>query len=203
MHRQSGKFFNVVAPALLLLVLVLMLPESYANQVPGELTAQVASYRLGMNTYFIGSKLSADQKKAAAANMVEDSYEGTYKFQDNDLFVVVSREDDSVLALYKRNEKANMVEAKMMISGLMGLFAEPTTMAHDKIIYWAYDDHGKIPEEVYSQSRKEGKELDILATVKFSSTFEITAEDTDPEETGTIYFIITSDPLVRKFVNLE
>jgi len=203
MHRQSGKSFYVAAPVLLLLVLAFMLPKSYANRMPDDLAAKIASYKLGMNAYTIGNRLTADQKEAAAASTAEVSYEGTYRFQDGDMFVVASREDDTVLAIYKRNDKANMVEAKMMISGLMGLFAEPTTMAHDKIIYWAYTDQGKVQEEYYNKCRQDGKELDILATVKFNSSFEVMAEDPDPEETGTIYFIISSDPLIRQYVELE
>jgi hypothetical protein len=200
-----------MAPTLLLLVLAVMPAQGLANQRTGNLAAKIASYRLGLNDYIIGTRLTPAQKETAASNMAEDSYEGTYKFHDNDLFVVASREDDTVLAIYQRNDEADMAEAKQMISGLMGMFAEPTTMAHDKLIYWAYTEQGKVPEELYNQSRDEGKNLDILATVKFSSSFEITADDPDTDktedpdsaETGSIYFIITSDPLVRQFVTLE
>jgi len=43
-------------------------------------------------------------------------------------------ENREVLAMYKRNEDVDIGQARRMISGLMRLFGEPTTMAHDKLI---------------------------------------------------------------------
>ena len=63
-----------------------------------------------------------------------------------------------------------------MISGLIGLYGQPTAMAHDKLIYWACNDEGKIAEEKYNESRKNPSKLEVLATVKFNSTFSITDE---------------------------
>ena len=56
---------------------------------------------------------------------------------------------------------------------------------------------GKIDDEAYRQSR-EGTPLDIVATVKFSTTLELVlAEDAEETESaGTIYYIVTSEPLM-------
>ena len=87
-----------------------------------------------------------------------------------------------------------------MISGLVDLYGEPTAMAHDKLVYWAYNETGKIPEEKYNQSRENAEKLEVLATVKFNSDFSITDEALKEQQKGTIYFIISSDRLSEEFM---
>jgi hypothetical protein len=36
-----------------------------------------------------------------------------------------------------------------MVGDLMMQFKEPTAMAHDKLIYWAFDKDGRIPEDLF------------------------------------------------------
>jgi len=185
---------------LLPLMLAILLPVGAAAAMGSDLGARVAALDLGMHGYVIGARLSGTQKDGAEQHAVSDSYEGTYKFRDGDLFIIAATDDDTILAIYSRSDEADMDGARMMISGLMGLYGEPTVMAHDKQIYWAYADTGKITEEAYLQIKESNTPADILATVKFSSSFELTAEDPDGRQTGAIYYIITSDPLVRQFI---
>jgi hypothetical protein len=182
---------------------MLIVQNSWAGEQSPSLAAQVASLHLGMNGYVIGDRLSAEQKQMAADNKVNDSYAGTYKFSDREIYVVASRADDTILALYQRYEEADMARARNTISGLMGLYGEPTTMAHDKLIYWAYTSGGKVAEETYTSLKDKNETIDILATVKFSSAFEITPENPDHEKTGPVYFIVASDPLTQEFINQE
>jgi len=200
MYKQYFKYI------LLLVFLTVQFAGQRGYAVPEKnladnLTVNVASLHLGISGYMIGEILSPAQKQLAMQNKVQDSYPGTYKFRDKELFVVVSLGDDTILALYMRNENADIDQTRKMISGLMGLFGEPTTMAHDKIIYWAYGVEGKIPEETYNELREEGKKFDVLATVKFNSTVSITADEPDKKQNGTIYFIISSDHLLQNFMH--
>jgi len=198
---QSAKPFHVIAPATLLIVLVLMLQTAYTSERTNNLTAKVASLELGMDDYTIGKKLSSLQKKIASENISNDAYEGTYKFKDGELFIIAAQNDDTILAVYQRNDEANMDQAKLMVSSLMLVYGEPTTMAHDKLIYWAYGGAGKISEETYNKHRENNETMEILATVKFNSSFEITGENPVQEETGINYFIISSDPLTQEFIS--
>ncbi len=92
-------------------------------------------------------------------------------------------------------------------------FSAPTTIAHGKMLYWAFNKHGAVSEDDFITSKKikQTKDLGIIATVKFSSELDITPDLTvkqeDMEEkneeqtpTGAIYFIITSDLLVKEFM---
>ena len=184
----------------LMLSLGITMQAVYATEKTGNLATEVASLELGMNGYTIGTKLSAEQKKISSTNLLNDAYEGTYKFSDGELNIVVAQQNDTVLAIYQRKEEAGVDQTRKMISGLMGMYGEPTAMAHDKLIYWAYNEAGKIPEESYENSRKEGAKLEVLATVKFNSTFSIADENTAEQENGTIYFIISSDRLTEEFM---
>ncbi len=176
----------------------------------GSLLADVVSLQLGWNGYVIGKQLDGVQKKVAENNPLQGAYEGTYKFADADLHIVADLKTDRVLALYKQKKKADKQQLKAMVVELMGRFGEPTTMAHDKILYWAFNKHGSVSEEAFNKAKKvqQTTELAIIATVKLNSDMEITP---DPEKVegqvqqaepapGTIYFIITSDPLLRSFM---
>jgi hypothetical protein len=201
-HSLQTRSVLYIAPVLLF-TLFFTFNAAYAIEKADNLAAKIAALELGINGYTIGTKLSAEKKEYSSTHMLNDAYEGTYKFSDGELFVVVAQKDDTVLALYQRNEDAGFDQIKKMISGLMGLYGEPTAMAHDKLVYWAYNETGKIPEEKYDQSREKAEKLEVLATVKFNSTFEITGEAPKEQQKGTIYFIISSDRLSEEFMGRD
>ena len=98
-----------------------------------------------------------------------------------------------------------------MVVELMDQFGTPTTMAHEKIVYWAFNRHGAVSDEDFEQAKKikQTADLDIIATVKLNSELEITPDPKEDAEStaekkadaiGSIYFIITSDPLVKEFM---
>ena len=199
-YSQHSKSALSIAYFLILALVVFTHQKGHAKEKTDEIATKVAALELGINGYTIGTKLSAEKKEYSSAHMLYDAYEGTYKFSDGEVNVVVSKEDDTILALYQSNKKAGIEQARRMISGLMGLYGEPTAMAHDTLVYWAYNEKGKIAEEKYNELRKDAKKLDVLATVKFNSTFSITDETVSEQHQGTIYFIISSDRLSEGFM---
>lgn len=66
-----------------------------------------------------------------------------------------------------------------MVGELMMQFEEPTKMAHDKLIYWAFGEEGLIPQDLFDMAKSADSE--ILATVKFSSDQPIRQSE-KPEE---------------------
>ena len=211
-ERSSGsKHLFVFLMALLLAVTNAPVLQA---KTTGSLLDTVVALKLGMNGYIIGQKLDTAQKEIAEKHPVEGGYQGTYKFVDNGLYVVVDQKTDRILALYKQEKHADRNQLKSMVAELMNQFDAPTTMAHDKILYWAFNRHGAVSEEDFNRAKKvqQTAELNIVATVKLNSEMEIAA---DPEEentetiqsktpeTGSIYFIITSDPLVKEFMGAQ
>ncbi len=165
------------------------------------LAKEVSGLKLGFGPYAIGKTLTAEQRTMAQKHLLADSYQGTYKFQDGDINVVVTADSHLVLAIYKHLAEVDRAGVKAGVAQLMDEFGEPTTMAHDRLIYWAYGKKGKISEEDLQNAKKTG-ELSVLATVKFSSTTDI-MNDNDkqeaPAESSTIYTLISSPLLLERF----
>ncbi len=205
-------------PVILCLALFLgVILTTFAQATTGDsLLTDVVKLDLGLQGYVVGKTLDPDQKRIAGKHSVAGAYAGTYKFVDNALYVVIDKETDRILALYKKKENADQAELKAMIAELMDRFSLPTTMAHDKLIYWAFNKYGAVSEDDFNRAKKiqQTAKLGIIATVKLSSELEIKPDSKvgDPgghsqgkvekqsPATGTVYFIITSDPLVQTFL---
>ncbi|MCF6187292.1 MAG: hypothetical protein L3J49_07445 [Desulfobulbaceae bacterium] len=196
-------------PALLLVIITFY--STVEAKTADSLLTDIVSLKLGMGNYVIGEQLNNSQKKIADQHPEKGAYEGTYKFVDDGLYVIVDKKTDRVLALYKQNKEADKKQLKEMVVELMGLFDAPTTMAHDKILYWAFNKYGAVSEEEFSLAKeaKQTLELGIIATVKLNSEMEISPDQKEEEigvvekthpGTGSVYFIITSDPLVKEFM---
>ncbi len=166
-----------------------------------QLAQSVEILQLGDGMYIIGSYLTEDQINQAQKALVPDSFPGTFKFSEDDFFVVADKATNLVLAVYKQKEEAEAEEIKQMVGHLMASYGIPTTMAHGKIIYWAFDKNGKIDEQQYNESKALGN-IDIIATVKFNSSLDLSPgmSNENTEETGSIYYIITSDLLLEKYM---
>ncbi|WP_456385465.1 hypothetical protein [Desulfolithobacter sp.] len=191
------KFFKTISLVSLLLALFFQMPST-AGAV-GSQVETVAELGLGIGDYILGRKLTASQMNRAMNTAMDDAYPGTVKFMDGGTGVVAAKRDGTVLALFHRNESAGSGEVKAMIVDLLDRFGEPTTMAHDKMIYWAWNKDGKISEDQFNIAKKDGR-IKVLATVKFSSSITISNAGADDQEPAVIYYIISSDPLLQEFM---
>ncbi len=215
LRRRYGvfDFRKKIVPVIVAAFLVMTFSMYAEAKIDETLLTEIVSLKLGMEGYTVGTTLTADQKKTATANPVEGAYEGTYKFVDNGLNVVVAKDTDMVLAMYQQQQGADRKELKSMIGALMDRFNEPTTIAHGKILYWAFNKHGAVTEEIFDEAKKikQTAGLEIIATVKMNSELDITPDLTEAKEddkakkeqpaAGDIYFIITSDLLVKQFMD--
>lgn len=199
---------------LLISILITLTPASQlfaedGNSAMKRLGAEIATLRLGFGDYLLGQKLTEQQKYTAKKNAIEKTIKGSYKFQDNGTFVIASSKDDMVIGIYKENTTATQQDMKNMVGELMMQFEEPTKMAHDKLLYWAFGKDGLISQDHFDIAKSADSE--ILATVKFSSDQPI--RPSDPAKKGvegkvsndaaSIYVIITSDKLSNIFLALN
>lgn len=204
----------VLKAALSLLLIVCFSGTGHTEKVSSamqRLGKEVATLSLGFGNYALGQSLTTEQKKFAQANSVKKSLKGTYKFLDGDVNVIAKNDDDMVIGIYKQFESASRDEVKTIVGKLMMRFDEPTTMAHDKLIYWAYNKNGRISQDTYDFAKQSGGS-DIIATVKLQSSQSI-FPDPDPQdkdktqekvdaqqEEADIYVMITSNPLSKIFL---
>jgi len=161
-----------------------------------NLFERVAKLKINRNDYILGETLTDKQKQTAQDNAVQSASPGTYKFKDHDLFVVAHQDTDRVLILYEHYEPTNREKIRELVGDLFFVFGEPTVMAHDKTIYWAFDGGGKISENEYKEAKDQKKTPAFLATVKLHSSHEI-MESSGPVTDGTVYYIISSEPLLK------
>ncbi len=213
--RYCGKAGKIIR--LITFVVAILLVTSFSSSVEADdsstLLEEVISLKLGLNGYVVGEKLTAEQKKIAEKHPLQGkAYEGTWKFSDAELVIVVDEKTDRILAMYQQKNEADKVEFKEMVASLMDKFGTPTTIAHGKILYWAFNKHGAVSEDVFDAAKKikQTADLGIIATVKLSAERDIAPDlkvkeegaekSKDVSENGDIYFIITSDPLVRQFM---
>lgn len=189
----------------------------YKAMSKADLQKKIAAFDLGLDSYVVGKKLNGAQLTTSQKDRTHKAYPGTVKFKDGDVYVIIDEESDIVIAVYKRNKKADKNDFKEMISGLMMQYGEPTTEAHGKTIYWNYGEDGFITEELYRSVKSQGKleNLIVLATVKFTSsenvatmTELIDAMDKRKKEKGIKqeevtsdqYLMIQSDLLTKKYM---
>ena len=169
-----------------------------------ELFKQVERLRIERSGYVLGAVLTNAQLKAAAANPMEAGSKDTFKFRDKTLFVVAQKNSNRVLVIYELFETASQKKIQDIIGDLYMGFDDPTVLAHDKVVYWAYTKKGKITAKEFETARQEKKKLSILATVKFISDINIMEKIKEPEPaTGRVYYIISSDPVLKFFKTPE
>jgi hypothetical protein len=157
---------------------------------------RVAKLDIQRNDYTLGKTLTDKQKETARHNAVEAASPATYKFKDDDLYVVVDKATDRVLIIYERYEPATREKIRELVGDLFFVFGEPTVMGHDKTIYWAYDAEGKMSEKTYKEAKDQKKVPQFLATVKVQSSHKI-MDNGEPVKDGNVYYIISSEPLLK------
>ena len=163
-----------------------------------RLSRQVARLKLERNGYVLGAALNQDQIRTAMANPVQASALGTYKFKDKNLFIVAQEATHRVLVIYEQFEQASRKQVQDLIGDLYINFEEPTILAHEKVVYWAYSKNGKISAQTFDAAKKDKKTLDFIATVKCISDVNIMTTSKEPAQ-GLIYYIISSDPMLKFF----
>lgn len=163
-----------------------------------DLFNSVEILNIRRNDYTLGKVLTAKQKQTAHNNPQEKASPGTYKFKDRDLYIVADKTSDRVLILYERYEPVSGKKIRELVGSLFFDFGDPTVMAHDKTIYWAWDEKGKISEEQYREAKATKKPLKALVTVKLDSSHKI-MDDSDPGENSSVYYIVSSGPLLELF----
>ena len=158
----------------------------------------VKALQLEYKGYTLGDQIDYKQMARLKKNQAKDSYPGTDKFMDGDLIIVADKENHIIVAISKRVKDASSKQLKELVNEMMLLFGEPTAVAHEKIIYWAYGKKGKISDETYNKAKDTGK-LEVLATVKLNSDKEIfkVTSGKDNKETADVYVIISSEPLIN------
>ncbi len=180
---------------LILLLLATICPDVHSREIDGLLD-RLSALNLSRNGYVLGRVLTDRQKHIAATHPVKVENPKIYKFQDGDLYIVAEKTTDRVIILYKQFDPAPRKKIQEVVGALFLDFGDPTIYAHDKIIYWAFGSRGKFSEEEYKKIKDEKGKLDVLATLKLTSSLKI-MEKNGEETAGNMYYILSSPPVLK------
>ena len=210
MKRMNMKrFYGMLLSLLIMSIIPLggVRAEEAASAIQ-RIGKEVAELNLGFGDYALGRPLNEKQKELAKQNSIPKTVAGTVKFKDDNIFVIAQSDNFMVLGMYKMYDKASRQQVKTIVGDLMLRFNEPTTMAHDKLIYWAFNKNGRITQDDFDNAKQSG-DTDIVATVKLSSTSAILPDPSkgemhqanpEQDETADMYVMITSNPLSKIFL---
>ena len=188
---------NLTSVKIVILILFFLpFPSACSSDKLSNLLGQVESLNISRGGYTLGKVLTDSQKATALKHPEEAANPLTFKFKDGDLYVVADKATDRVVILYERYEAATIKKVQALVGDLTLDFGDPTVMAHDKIIYWAFGPEGKLSEKQYRNDKEVKKKLNILATVKLNSDIKIVGKS-DLSKVGNIYYMISSDPVLK------
>ena len=191
------KIISLLVGALCLLLS--SVPSQGAGELP-DLFNRVEKLGLGRKGYVLGAVLDKARQELAAAHPLPSAAGGTYKFKDKGVTLVVDRSSHRVIMIYEHFDAISQKEVRELTGTLFFDFDEPTVMAHDTLVYWAYDRHGKVSAQRFDLARGGEKTLAILATVKLNSGVPI-VEEKEAAGSGSAYYVISSTPLLNYFKN--
>lgn len=179
-----------------LLILIGVIPAFCGEKA--DLFKAVAALDITCQGYTLCAPLSPEQQAHAAKNMQEANAKKVYRFQDNHLNIVADRDTHRVLVMFEQFENIGQQEVQDMVGDLFVTYGDPTVSAHDKVVYWAWGKQDKFTAEQYKAAKETKTQLEIIATLKLNSEVKIMAKGQAPSK-GNMYYIISSDPLLRFF----
>lgn len=182
----------------IVILIWLLLPFSSACSADklSDLLGQVEKLNISRQGYTLGKALTKEQRATALRHPEEAANPLTFKFKDGDIHVVADKASDRVVILYGRYEAATLKSIQGLVGSLSLEFGDPTVMAHDKIIYWAFGPDGKLTRDRYKKVKEADGKLNILATVKLNSSMEIVGDSAFSEK-GSVYYVISSEPALK------
>ncbi len=191
---MGKKFIGILAACSLLFFTAGI---SFAGELE-SLFSQVENLKIQRQGYVLGAELTRSQEEIAAQNPLDAASKKVFKFKDKNLNIVADRETSRVLVIFEQFEKLPQKRVQDLIGELFMAYEDPTVSAHDKVIYWAWGKKEKFTSAQFDMAKEKKKKLAIIATVKFNSEIKI-MDKKETEAIGDVYYIISSDPLLKFF----
>ncbi len=189
-----GKVSGIIAVCFVLFFVVGVAGAQERN----ALFNQVEKLNIHRQGYVLGAQLTEDQQAIAAKNPLAAASKKVFKFKDNNLNIVADKKTLRVLVMFEQFEKLSQSQVQDKVGELFMAYEDPTILAHDKVVYWAWGKKEKFTAAQFDMAREKKKTLAIIATVKFNSEIKI-MDKNETQAIGDVYYIISSDPLLKFF----
>jgi hypothetical protein len=189
-----GKISGIIAVCS---VLFFMAGVSSAQE-QDQLFNQVEKLKIQRQGYVLGAPLTKAQQAIATNNPLAAVSKKVFKFRDKNLNIVADKKTFRVLVMYEQFEKLSQSQVQEKVGELFMAYEDPTILAHDKVVYWAWGKKEKFTAAQFDMAKEKKKKLAIIATVKFNSEIKI-MDKKETQAVGGVYYIISSDPLLKFF----
>ncbi len=163
-----------------------------------ELFASVEALNIERAGYVLCKPLTPEQQAVADNNRGETNSQKVYKFRDKALNIVADKVTNRVLVVFEQFKQIDQAGVQDLVGNLFMAYEDPTVLAHDMVVYWAWGKEGKFTADQFNLAKEKKKALAILATVKLNSDIKI-MDKTQAGTKGDAYYIISSDPLLKFF----
>lgn len=189
-----------------------------------DLYSKIENMKKGSDGYIVGATLTKEQQEKAKTNAIKSNNPKVTKFLDGkNLLIAINSANNKVLAINKRYDNVPQKTVKGMIGEMIHDFDEPTAMAHDKMIYWIYDENGnKLTEDDLKawKDKISGKPTQGMALaeavnmkkkdVNFNPFVSIKLQSDQPmmseveeEKLASVYLMISSDKLIKDTTGIK
>jgi len=193
---KKVKNLNKIIYAIMLLGLMGAVPGICGEKE--DLFASISALDIQCQDYALCAPLSKKQQAYALKHLEKTNSEKIYRFRDNNLNIVADKETHRVLVMFQQFKKVGQQAVQDLLGHLFITYGDPTVSAHDKLVYWAWGEKEKFTADQYKAARENQRQLKIIATVKLNSEVNI-MEKGKGQARGDLYYIISSDPLLRFF----
>jgi hypothetical protein len=158
-----GKVSGIIAVCS---VLFFMAGVSSAQE-QDQLFNQVEKLKIQRQGYVLGAPLTKAQQAIATNNPLAAVSKKVFKFRDKNLNIVADKKTFRVLVMYEQFEKLSQSQVQEKVGELFMAYEDPTILAHDKVVYWAWGKKEKFTAAQFDMAKEKKKKLAIIATVKF------------------------------------
>ena len=192
----------------------------------------VENINKGTDGYVIGKVLNKKQKELLETKGLRSDNPNVRKFLANEnLLIAINSKNLKVLAINKRFQQIKQEKIKSLIGDMIHDYDEPTAMAHDKMLYWIYDNKGiKFSEDdikkwkdslketsntksasladflnkapLQKTSKNKKVEFKPYISVKLSSDQPMMTKQQEPK-LANVYLMISSDKLITETTTVK
>jgi len=179
---------------LIISLLVLCAPQVQADTSLDTVLDQGEKLAISRNDYTLGKKLSPKQQQLVTRQKVPvTNFPGVSKFHDQNLFITIEEKSLRVISIYQEFKPVNHKAVQDLVGELFFQLNEPTTIAHDKTIYWAYNQKGKLSSDDFHRQHEKDGRLSILAKVKIDSSLPISGDEAGDSDNPYLYYFASLD----------
>jgi len=205
-------------------LITLSLSVTFFSANETDVYIKIEHMKKGIDGYVVGKTISKEQKKILQKNALSTSNKAIIKFLGGkNLIIAINAKNNKVLAINKRFPKVKQDAVKGIIGNMIHDYDEPTAMAHNRMVYWVFNEqgnklseddlknykdaikgkaHSSMPLAFAVNIQKKDVNFNPYVSIKLSSDQPMIGGDkqkkvTREQKLSNVYLMISSEKLIR------